>query len=241
MRGSEEGGNPDGWGVAYYEGADVMLLREPVPAAGSPMVKFLNSYAPRSDLIISHLRRATQGGRSLANTQPFQRVLGGHTHIFAHNGFVPPFKLPNNSPWLLPEGDTDSELLFCHLLGHLEPLWSRGGIPSFKKRFDVVKRFACDILERGASNFLYSDGINLFAHGHRRTIPGDAVTEEPGLYVNLCQSVTGSDTVIRCKGLRAEGSCSDHAVVASLPLSDHEWVPLKAGEIACFEHGHRIE
>ena len=241
MHGSQHGGNPDGWGVAYYEGVDAMLLREAEPAAESSMVQFLNKHAPRSNLIISHIRRATYGDRKLANTQPFQRVLGGHTHIFAHNGFVPPFKMSNTSPWFLPQGDTDSEHLFCHLLGYLEPLWNGVGIPAFEKRFDVVKRFAEEILERGASNFLYSDGVNLFAHGHRQTLPGDAVSDEPGLYVNLYKSKTGSDMAIPCQGLRTEGSCSDQALVATLPLNDHEWVPLKAGEIACFEHGRRIK
>ncbi len=240
LRGSAEGGNPDGWGVAYFDGADVMLLREPAPAAESPMVQFLGRHAPRSDLIISHVRRATYGDRKLANTQPFQRVLGGHTHVFAHNGFVPPFKMPNTSSWLLPQGDTDSEHLFCHLLGYLESLWSGEGIPAFEKRYAVVKRFAEEILQRGASNFLYSDGVNLFAHGHRQTLPGDAVSDEPGLYVNLHKSESGSDMAIPCRGLRAEGRCSYQALVATLPLNDHEWVPLKPGEVACFEHGQRI-
>ena len=241
LRGSQEGGNPDGWGVAYFSGADVMLLREPAPAEKSPMVQFLSSHAPRSDLIISHVRRATYGERKLANTQPFQRVLGGHTHIFAHNGFVPPFKMSNKSSWLLPQGNTDSEQLFCRLLGYLEPLWSERRIPSFESRLDVVERFAQEILERGASNFLYSDGINLFAHGHRQTLPGDAVSNEPGLYVNLYKSKKGSDMVIPCQGLRTKDGCSYQALVATLPLNDDKWVPLKAGEIACFEHGRRIK
>lgn len=241
MRGSLEGGNPDGWGVAYFEGADAMLLRESEPAAESPMVQFLTSHAPRSDLIISHVRRATHGDRNLANTQPFQRVLGGRTHVFAHNGFVPPLTLPKTSSWLLPQGTTDSEQLFCHLLGYLKPLWSRGGIPPFEKRFDVVQRFAEEILERGASNFLYSDGINLFAHGHRRTLAGDDVSDEPGLYVSLYESKPGSDMEIPCQGLRTEGRCSDQALVATLPLNDHQWEPLKAGEVACFQQGQRIK
>ncbi len=218
-----------------------MLLREPAPAAESPMVQFLGSHAPRSNLIISHVRRATQGVRKLANTQPFQRVLGGHTHVFAHNGFVPPCEMPNASSWLLPQGDTDSEHLFCHLLGYLESLWSSGSIPAFEKRYAVVKRFAQEILQRGASNFLYSDGVNLFAHGHRQTIPGDAVSDEPGLYVNLYKSKSGSDMAIPCQGLRAEGRCSYQALIATLPLNDHEWVPLKPGEVACFERGQRIK
>jgi predicted glutamine amidotransferase len=241
MRSSQEGGNPDGWGVAYFEGPDAMLLREPVPAAESPMVQFLTHHAPPSDLIISHVRRATYGERNLANTQPFQRVLGGHTHVFAHNGFVPPLGLSNVSSWLLPQGDTDSELLFCQLLGYLEPIWSKGGIPPFEQRFEVVERFANEILERGASNFLYSDGVNLFAHGHRRTIPGDGVSDEPGLYINLYQSKAGENMAIPCQGLRTEGSCSNQALVSTLPLNDHKWVPLKAGEVACFQSGLRIK
>ncbi len=239
--GSQHGGNPDGWGVAYYEGVDAMLLREAEPAAESSMVQYLSKHAPRSDLIISHIRRATYGNLKLANTQPFQRVLGGHTHIFAHNGFVPPLKMPNTPCWLLPQGDTDSEHLFCHLLSHLEPLWNSGGIPSIEQRFDVVQRFAQEIMQRGASNFLYSDGVNLFAHGHRQTLPGEAISDEPGLYVNLCKSEPGSDMTIPCQGLRTEGRCSNQALVATYPLNDHEWVPLKAGEIACFEHGQRIK
>jgi glutamine amidotransferase len=241
MRSSQQRGNPDGWGVAYFEGADAMVLREPSPASKSPMVKFLTSHAPRSKLIISHVRRATHGEVNLANTHPFQRVLGGHTHVFAHNGFVPPFNLSNSSSWLLPKGNTDSERLFCQLLGYLEPLWSSGGIPSFEKRFDLVQRFAQEIVELGASNFIYSDGVTLFAHGHRRTVSGDDVSDEPGLYVNLYQSKAGSDSVIPCQGLRTEGSCSNQALVSTVPLSDHQWTPLKAGEIACFENGQRIK
>ena len=240
MRGSQQGGNPDGWGVAYYEGVDVLLLREPAPAAESPMVQFLDRHAPRSELIISHVRRATYGDRKLANTQPFQRVLGGRTHVFAHNGFVPPARMPATSSWLTPQGDTDSELLFCRLLTYLEPLWSNGDIPTLEKRYDVVTGFAREILQHGAANFLYSDGITLFAHGHRHTVPGDAVSSEPGLYINTCQSKTGSDMAIPCQGLRTEGSCSYQTLVATLPLSKHKWEPLQAGEIACFERGQRI-
>lgn len=241
MRSSQAKGNPDGWGVAYFEGADALLLREPTPAAVSPMVKFLTSHAPRSKLVISHVRRATYGERNLANTQPFQRVLGGQTHVFAHNGFVPPFKLSNASSWLLPQGITDSERLFCHLLSYLEPLWNGGGVPALEKRLEVVQRFAQEILERGASNFLYSDGVNLFAHGHRRTLPGNDISDEPGLYVNVSQSTAESDMATPCHGLRTEGRCSNQALVSTLPLNDHEWIPLKPGEIACFQDGLRIK
>lgn len=240
QRGSREGGNPDGWGVAYFSDKDVTLLREPEPAANSPMVQFLTRHAPRSNLVISHIRRATFGERKLANTQPFHRMLGGHAHVFAHNGFVPPVATGPGSPWLVPQGDTDSERLFCRLLAELETSWSEDRVPELARRHDIVQRFAREILPLGASNFLYSDGITLFAHGHRRTLPGDAVSDEPGLYVNLHESRTGSDMTASCRGLRTEGKCSQQTLIASFPLNDREWEPLPPGEIACFERGRRI-
>ena len=240
MRGSQQGGNPDGWGVAYFEGRGATILREPVPAAASPMVRFLGRHAPRSDLVISHVRRATEGERNLVNTQPFERVLGGRTHVFAHNGYVAPGDLAGTSPWLQPQGDTDSERLLCRLLGYLEPLWQKGEVPAVENRLDVITRFARESMRSGASNFIYSDGINLFAHGHRQTLPGDAISDEPGLYVNLQRSRAGSDMATPCQGLSAEGRCSRHALIATTPLSDAEWLPLEPGEVACFERGRRL-
>ncbi len=89
MRGSEASGSPDGWGVAYLHETDAQLIREPAPAMNSPLVTFLGSHGPASDLVVSHVRHATVGDRKLANTQPFVRCLGGRAHVFAHNGYVP--------------------------------------------------------------------------------------------------------------------------------------------------------
>ena len=240
LQGSYQGGNPDGWGVAWYEGADATLLRESRPAAESPMVAFLGRHAPPSELVISHVRRATSGDRKLVNTHPFRRVLGGHTHIFAHNGYIPPSELPTRSCWLIPQGNTDSELLFCRLLAYLEPLWSEGAVPGLERRHRIVTDFANEIMAHGAANFLYSDGITLFAHGHRHTLPGEAISNEPGLYLRMSRSKKGFETETACRGLNAEGWCSHQAIVSSLPLNDASWTPLKAGEVACFERGRRI-
>ena len=65
----------DGWGVAFYQGADVALFREPAGAAESALVRFLEEDGPETSLAISHIRHATQGNVSLANTQPFTREL----------------------------------------------------------------------------------------------------------------------------------------------------------------------
>jgi glutamine amidotransferase len=145
VRGSWDGGNPDGWGVAYFNNADAQIFREPVPAAESPMVQFLARHAPLSTTVVSHVRRAVGSALKLANTQPFARTLGGHTHVFAHNGFV---SLPwpvHDQPWLKPVGDTDSEALFNRLLEQITPLWSGTAPPELENRLEALRQFTDEI------------------------------------------------------------------------------------------------
>ncbi len=111
-RGGAASSSHDGWGVAFYQGTDVALFREPAAAAESALVRFLEREGPATDLAISHIRHATQGGVSLANTQPFVRELGGRTHVFAHNGDLP--SIYRSEALALgsyrPVGQTDSEM-----------------------------------------------------------------------------------------------------------------------------------
>ena len=239
LHGSRRGGNPDGWGVAYFAHRDVLVLREPGPAATSPMVTFLARHAPPSKQIISHVRNATTGARSLENTQPFVRRLAGRAHVFAHNGHVPGMEIPGDRPYLQPLGETDSERLFALLLADLEELW-RQRTPPLAERLAVVARFASRLREHGALNFLYCDGETLFAHGHRHTIPGEAISSEPGLYVLEHDAGDGGAVELPCTGLACDGGKGLQAVIATVPLDDQCWTPLAEGEIACFEQGRRV-
>ena len=239
LHGSRRVGNPDGWGVAYFAQRDVLLLREPGPAAESPMVTFLAHHAPPSRQIISHVRRATSGERSLENTQPFVRRLAGRAHVFAHNGHVGDTQTLADRPFLRPLGETDSERLFALLLADVEELW-RKRTPPLAERLPVVERFAARLREHGALNFLYSDGETLFAHGHRHTIPGEAISSEPGLYVLERDAGDGEAVDVPCIGLACDGGKGLQAVVATVPLDDQPWTPLAPGEIACFEQGRRV-
>ena len=237
LHGSHQGGNPDGWGVAYFAGRDALLLREPEPAAASAMVKFLANNAPASRQIISHIRRATLGSRSLENTQPFVRRLAGRAHVFAHNGHVPDVEIPAGNAFLQPLGDTDSERLFLQLLCDVEELW-RDGTPPLADRLTVIESFARRMRERGAVNFLYSDGETLFAHGHRRTLPGEAISGDPGLY--MLERDADTDDGVPCMGLSCNDGKGLQAIVATVPLDEQVWTPLGHGEIACFEQGRRV-
>ena len=109
--------NRSGWGVAYYKDNDVLLVREALPAAQSPWIGFLESHGLTSNCTICHVRYATMGAPSIVNTHPFRRELGGHMHVFAHNGGLPSIdaELPFESDYFRPVGQTDFRvcLLSC--------------------------------------------------------------------------------------------------------------------------------
>ena len=135
-RGGREGPHKDGWGVAYFEGHDVFLLRETRSASSSGLVQFMEQHGPPSSLVISHIRLATRGDPVLWNTHPFQRELGGRAHVFAHNGNLEGIwdHCTLQSTRFIPIGDTDSEFAFCCLLEKLVPLWANAGrkVPSLE-------------------------------------------------------------------------------------------------------------
>ncbi len=229
-------GNPDGWGVAYGNG-DVQVLREPIPAGDSELVRFLAGHGPLATTVVSHVRRATRGRRILSNTQPYARVLGGFTHVFAHNGHVPLDAIPE-SPWLRPVGDTDSEALFCLLLSRLEPLWTHGA-PPLEARFAVITEFAGEMRSRGAVNFLYFDGLTLFAHAHRRTIPGEGISADPGLYLSPRpqSGPLGRDSGV---GMDCDGPVPEQTLIATVPIDNGFWEPMAAGALLRLEQGRVV-
>jgi len=232
-RGSMSSSTHDGWGVAFYQGRDVALFREPAAAADSALVRFLESQGPATALAISHIRHATRGGVALANTQPFVRELGGHTHVFAHNGDLP--GIFRSDAWALdrhrPVGQTDSERAFCALLSRLDTLWQGGNVPPLDARRSVLATFAADLRELGPANFLYADGDALFAHGHRRWQPALGRAEPPGLWC-LRRECAAVPADAHDSGGVSVGSAAQSAVLlASVRLSDEPWRPLAEGEL----------
>lgn len=238
--GGETAAHADGWGIAFYDDGDARLLREPEAAADSEWIRCLREHDIRSTQVIAHIRKATLGARSLKNTQPFSRELGGRLHLFAHNGdLADAGDLPLG--WFEPIGDTDSEQAFCHLLSMVRPLWMHGK-PSLADRLAEVRRFADRIAAMGPANFLYSDGELLFAHGHRRHA-ADGTIRAPGL-VALMRSCAAPDPDYRVAGLAIDEGCERGqrvALLASVPLSDEPWVPLAEGEILVLRDGEIIE
>ncbi len=240
-RGSPGGHLADGWGVACYDGNDVRMLREPEPAAESAWIRFIGSHPLRSRIALAHIRHATQGNVSLANTQPFLRELGGRVHIFAHNGMLPGIEQTLGAACrrFRPIGNTDSEVAFCALLEALAPVWADGA-PAIEERLDTVTRFAAALRPLGPANFIYADGELLFAHGHRRT-QADGHIAPPGLTMLQRRCAVDRDALPQA-GVAVEPGPGLQLLTlfASVPLTDEAWRPLAEGEIVVARDGEVI-
>ena len=241
-RGGAEGPHRDGWGVGYYSGPDVLLLREPGAASESGLAHHIKQHGPPSELVISHIRLATRGERALQNTQPFVRELGGRSHIFAHNGELDGLAgLPGAAVRRFrPIGDTDSEVAFCSLLKDLVPLWDAAGEepPPMEQRFELVADFASRLRQLGIANFLYADSDTLFAHSDHRIPPG---TEEvlPGMHV-LERGCTEEVPDMSDSGVTLKTVQQALTLVASAPLTDEAWHPLAQGEVLAIRGGEIV-
>ena len=229
----------DGWGVGYFEGLDVRLIKDATPVADSDWVPFITNHNLRSRMVIAHTRRATRGTRSYQNAQPIARELAGRMHLFAHNGDLPGiFESKTFRPSRFnPIGETDSERAFCVLLDRMVSIWARPNpTPSLRQRFVVVSAFAAELRTLGPANFLYSDGEVLFAHGHRRKHADTRRVEAPGL-VSIHRQCQADEERFASSGVTISG---DHQLVtlfASVPLTNEQWEPLAEGELVAASHG----
>ncbi|MFQ5679944.1 MAG: class II glutamine amidotransferase [Gemmatimonadota bacterium] len=110
--------NPDGWGIGFVAGGRVERIRQAGPAFESKLFR-AEARRVRATTLVAHVRRATVGGRGLANTHPFRH----RSSLLAHNGHLGDFAAlrPRLLEAMTPEwrctiaGDTDSEHFF-HLL-----------------------------------------------------------------------------------------------------------------------------
>lgn len=237
--GAIDGTSPDGWGVAFYQGQDVALFRDAAPAADSALVRYLETAGPGTELALSHIRRATQGAVTLANTQPFVRELGGRTHVFAHNGNLP--GIWDSAAMAMgryrPVGQTDSEHAFCALMARMAPLWDEATPPSLQARLSALAAFATGLRALGPANFLYADGDTLFAHGNRRIQRASGRIEPPGLWM-LQRHCEPGDAVPDCPGITAIARGPQTLVlIASVPLTEGAWRPLAEGELVAVRGG----
>src|ERR1700687_4857495 len=102
---------PDGWGIGWYPGR---RAAPPPASTRSELVRAWEHLA--SSLFLLHIRHATWGQNSDANTQPFSRSYGGRDWLLGHSGSLAHRLVQAEGARFLPIGSTDTELIFCEVL-----------------------------------------------------------------------------------------------------------------------------
>jgi glutamine amidotransferase len=217
----------DGFGIAFFEGAGVRLMVDVQSARHSPVAQMVRNYPIKSDNIIAHIRKATQGVVTLANTHPFVRELWGRYWVFAHNGDLKGFA-PRLHGAFRPVGQTDSELAFCWLMQELAK--AHASVPPIKELTRTLRELAPVPAAHGTFNFMLSNGQALWAHCSthlyhlvRQHPFATASLHDDDVTVDFAQLTSPNDRV---------------AIVVTEPLTrDEPWQAFAPGELRVFEGG----
>jgi predicted glutamine amidotransferase len=164
--------HPDGWGIAVH--ADEWRVHRGTDRAYDDRRFFDVAAGSRGHILVAHVRQKTVGPTRIENTHPFS----SDGWIFAHNGTVKRTDVlragASKARLAAVAGDTDSELLFAHLLtrlddaGLLEPRDERARAAATALLEAVTSELRAK--EIGAFNFLLSDGETCFAHRMGRSL-----------------------------------------------------------------------
>lgn len=217
----------DGFGIGFFEGKGVRLFHDDKPSADSPVADLVKAYQIKSENVIAHIRKATQGQTSLANTHPFMREMWGEYWLFAHNGHLKNF-FPTQGGFYRAVGNTDSERAFCYILEKLRNRFLER--PDEAALFAALAELTAEIRQYGLFNFMLSNGDYLFAHAStllhyivRKAPFGEAHLLDDDVKVDFAAVTTPHDKV---------------AVIATLPLTVNEqWSQLAVNELVMFHEG----
>lgn len=238
--------NRQGWGVAFAKDRDTLVIKEVQRASRSRWVDFLENEGVKSHTMLAHVRLATRGRAAMENTHPFRHVLGGRSHVFAHNGTLKRLKRSHAPDERLfgPIGQTDSELAFSILMQDMHRIWEaeKDDIPPFDERMDIFAAFCTRMRRTGPANFLYYDGDTLFAHAHKRSYERRfwlTRPKPPGLQMK--KTVAGeTPETMQMEGIDIDTHRDRAVLLASVPLDDDGWEPLPENTVIAIRDGREV-
>lgn len=217
----------DGFGIAFFEDRGLRYFVDHKSARESPVAELVQRFPIKSDNVIAHIRKATQGRTALENTHPFVRELWGRYWVFAHNGDLKDFR-PRLHAAFKPVGDTDSERAFCWLMQELAK--AHAAVPSVAELTLTLAELLPQPAAHGNFNLLLSNGQALWAHCSTRLHHVErahpfrsATLADEDVTVDFGAQTTPNDRV---------------AVVATEPMTQDEvWTPMRPGELRAFVAG----
>lgn len=228
QRGGVTGNHTDGWGISAYSGKGARCFRDSKPSSQSEVAQFIEQYPMKSQIIISHIRKANRGKVCAENTHPFSRELYGYDWVFAHNGQLKGIKR-KQLKFYNPVGSTDSEYAFCYLLDCIRDEFpERPKNP--KKIWYFIEERAKEIAQHGVFSFLLSDAKFLYAYCGKKMF---WVTREypfqPTHYIDTDKTVDFEQY------LNKEDIIT---IIASSPITENEeWHQMQKGDFYVFNNG----
>lgn len=231
---------PDGWGIGFYPGGEpsASVLKEPSPRAGSIRSELVKAWEHlESPVFVLHVRTATWGAISDANTQPFMRSFAGRDYLFGHSGSLKHrLTLPRTaSPRFEPVGSTDTELVFCELLTRLAAEGKRA-LAEVDPR--VLLAFFDELSAHGAMTSVLTDGRDLVVYADRN---GDGAIYLTRVLPPYERVVIGDEDLTA--DLFKRGTKSRKGIlVASNPLPPEpgvalDWQKVEAGRLLVVREG----
>lgn len=226
--------HPDGWGVAFYVDGAPHVTRSPLTAVGDALFHRLSGVVS-SQTVLAHVRRATQGPKTVFNCHPFQHG----RWVFAHNGDIPDFSVrrsalvddiaPAFRRFIL--GETDSEVIFFIFLTQLALAGGSGDLGAALRALRATVRRVRRICEdeapvpRTSLTLMATDGQMLVAtHGGKDLYVSTHKTRCADR--DTCASLSAA-----CEGPAPDGVVN-HFIVSSEPLQgENVWERLSAGDM----------
>jgi predicted glutamine amidotransferase len=238
--------HPDGWGVAFYIDGAPHVTRSPSTALGDALFHRLSGVVA-SETVLAHVRKATQGDKTVFNCHPFQHG----RWVFAHNGDIPRFDELRASLLELVEqrlrrfvmGDTDSEVVFFVFLSELSRATGAGKKPELADAMTALRstvkrvREVCDGrpgIDKSLLTLMATDGESLVAtHGGKELYFSTYKTRCADR--EHCPSLSAA-----CEAPSPNGSVN-HFIVSSEPLQgENVWLPLQPGDIVGVDSGMHV-
>jgi transglutaminase-like putative cysteine protease/predicted glutamine amidotransferase len=160
---------PDGWGLGYYPAGEpsAAILKEPAPPQASMRSQLALSWEQvASSMFMLHIRHATWGELTDANTQPFSHPYSRRDWLIGHAGSLDP-RPESNGPFE-PVGSTDTEAMFCLLLNRFA---ERGWRSLMEVDLAVVQQWLSELNDNGELTVCLTDGRDLLGYADRRGVP----------------------------------------------------------------------
>ena len=155
--------NPHGWGLLDCSKSDYELIREPLAAFKSQLLKQTLEIFPPQKNAIAHIRYATIGSIKEVNCHPHHaKDSSGREWFLIHNGTI--YSGKYLTKFLSTQtGDTDSERILLFLVEEINKV--QNGTPlSARRRFEIIEESVRKLSHRNKLNLMIFDGELLYVH-----------------------------------------------------------------------------